>query len=108
MENRKYIQKLLGISDGYGIDRLRKKNLEKTHVAFEGTPKKHHHDNKMIILLVDPFSPSGEFYEFTMDSIGHVEDLGTITTEDGKSITKIRIWIKKGMPAIFSRRFTVE
>jgi len=108
METKKYIQKLLSISEGYQVDRYRKKNLGKTHVPFEGTPKKHHHDDKLLILLTDPFSSLSDFFEFSLDSIGHVEDLGTITNEKGKSTTKIRIWIKKGMPAIKSERFIVE
>jgi hypothetical protein len=108
MEDRKYMKRLLDISRGYQIDKYRELNLEKTHKAFEGTPKKHPHDENVLILLTDPFSNFNRYYEFSLESIGHVEDLGTISSETGKSTHRIRVWVKKGMPAIKSTPFIVK
>lgn len=108
MEDKKYVKKLLNISKAYQIDKYREADLSRTHKPYEGTPKKNPHDNKILILLSNPFSNWNEFYEFSLDSIGYVEDLGTIASGDGKSVTRIRVWVKKGMPAIRSLPFIIE
>jgi hypothetical protein len=107
MNDKNYIQKLLSNSKYYQIDKYRKTDFKKTHKPFEGTPQKHPHDDKILILVTDPFAKFNEYYEFSLESIGHVEDLGTISSETGHSVTKIRVWVKKGMPAIKSKPFIV-
>ncbi len=92
----------------FALEKYREGDLTKTHRVFEGTPKKHPHDDSLMILLTDPFSKKREFYEFTVDSIGHIEEIGTITNADGDSALKIRIWIKKGTPAIKAKPFIVR
>ncbi len=108
MKDKKYLKTLLEISKGFEIDKYRELNFDNTHKPYEGTPKKHPHDDKVLILLTDAYSNLNEYYEFSFDSIGHVEDLGTITSETGKSVYRIRVWVKKGMPAIRSSPFFVE
>lgn len=70
--------------------------------------KKHPHDDKILILMAEPFSKNKEFYEFTVDSIGQIEEIGTITNQDGESALQIRVWVKKGTPAIKSKPFIVS
>lgn len=105
----RYIKKLIEKSQKhFSLERYRDHDIKKTHRAFIGTPKKHPHDDTIMILLSDPFSKNNEFYEFTVDSIGHIEEIGTITNREGESYIKIRIWIKKGTPAIKAKPFIVR
>jgi len=48
------------------------------------------------VLLTDPFSDDKLFYEFPVSSISFIEEIGTITSVDGRSAQKLRLWIKKG------------
>ncbi|MCP4129822.1 MAG: hypothetical protein GY754_02280 [bacterium] len=108
MEEKKYVQKLLNMSDQFDIGRYRDLNIKETHTSFEGAPKKHPSDENVLILLTSPFSKNHKFFEFAINSIGAIEDLGTISAEDGQSSPKIRVWIKKGMPALVTEPFIVE
>jgi inorganic pyrophosphatase len=106
-ENRDF-QKLLDLNGIYNVDKPRARNIRETHAAFEGYPQKHPTDRNLLILMTAPFSVDSKFYEFSIDTIGKVEDLGKITNENGESVNRARIWIKKGMPAIISESFIVE
>jgi hypothetical protein len=108
MEEKKYLQKLLEIGTHHNIDKKTRININETHVAFEGYPKKHPSDKNVLILLKSPFSENKKFYEFSIDTIGHVEDLGKVADENGESANKIRVWVEKGMPAILSESFIVK
>lgn len=105
----KLIRKLIEKSDKkFAVDTYRETDALKKYTVFEGTPKKHPNDDKILILLTDPFSKNHEFYEFTVDSIVNLEEIGTITNQDGESAIQVRIWIKKGMPAIKAKPFIVR
>ncbi len=105
----RYIKRLIEKSHRqFDIEKYREDDISKMHRIFEGTPKKHPHDNSLMILLTDPFSKNKEFYEFTVDSIGHMEEIGTVTNAPGESAMKVRIWIKKGTPAIKAKPFIVR
>lgn len=108
MEEQKYIRKLLENSRKFDIDRYREINFFDTHTVFEGTPRKHPTDKHKIILLTDPFSSKNIFYEFSIDSVGLVEEMGTVTTEEGQSVYRARFWIRKGSPAVRYEPFLVK
>jgi len=76
--------------------------------AFEGIPKKHPSDTKVLVLFTSPFSTERTFYEFPVDSIGRIEELGTITSSNGVSAYTIRVWVKKGMHALRATSFIIE
>jgi hypothetical protein len=92
----------------FSVQKYTVPDIKRTHRVFEGTPKKHPNDDTILILLTDPFSKKKDFYEFTVDSIGHIEEIETITNKDGESAMKIRLWVKKGTPAIKARPFIVR
>lgn len=108
MKDLQSVIKLIETSKGYEIDKYREVNLNKTHSPFEGTPKKHPNDKNVLILVTSPFTEHKEFYEFSIESIGNIEELGTITSENGNSAYKIRVWVKKGMPALKTEPFIIE
>ena len=92
----------------FAVERYGDIDINITHRAFIGVPSKHQNDSKIIILMTDPFRKNKEFYEFTVDSIDRMEEIGTITNEDGQSAMKVRIWVKKGVPAIKAKPFIVK
>ncbi len=105
----RYIKKLIEKSQkAFAVEKYRDADINLSHRTYVGTPKKHPHDTTILLLLTNPFSHTGDFYEFTVDSIGHIEEIGTTTNEEGESAMKIRVWIKKGMPAIKARPFIVK
>lgn len=108
MNELEYMRKLLDLSNRYEIEKSGDINLKKTHRPFEGTPKKHPNDDNILILLTSPFSKNKKFYEFPINSIGSIEDLGTVTSESGETAYKIKVWIKKGMPGLLAEPFIVE
>jgi len=108
MEEKKYLQELLKVSQNPQLKKYKKDNLFSDYFPFEGTPKKHPEDQNILILLTNPLSIDEIFYEFSLDSIGNIEELETITTSEGKSYYKIRVWVKRGMPALRSEPFIVN
>ncbi len=59
------------------------------------------------MLITNPFDENKQFYEFYMDSISAIEEIGTISSENCKSAYQIRIWVRKGTMAIRSETFIV-
>ncbi|MDH7553327.1 MAG: inorganic pyrophosphatase Ppa [Spirochaetota bacterium] len=108
MEEQIKLLNLLKENDKTAIDKYRNINFFENHVAFVGTPKKHQYDKSKIILLSDPFSDKKIFYEFSIDTIDLVEELGTISSRDGKNALQIRIWVKKGTIALKYEPFIIE
>jgi len=108
MEEQIKLLNFLKENDKTAIDKYRNINFFENHVAFVGTPKKHQYDKSKIILLSDPFSDKKIFYEFSIDTIDLVEELGTISSEDGKNALQIRIWVKKGTVALKYEPFIIE
>ncbi|NMB63416.1 MAG: inorganic pyrophosphatase Ppa, partial [Spirochaetes bacterium] len=45
---------------------------------------------------------------FSIDTIDLVEELGTISSRDGKNALQIRIWVKKGTIALKYEPFIIE
>jgi hypothetical protein len=92
----------------FPVERYNDIDINITHRVFDGVVRKHQVDSKVILLMSDPFAKNKEFYEFSVDSIDRMEEIGTITNENGQSAMKVRIWVKKGVPAIKARPFIVK
>ena len=107
MEERIYIQKLLEISEQLSIDKMRNVDLREDLIPFVGSPKKHPSNENILMLITNPFDENKQFYEFYMDTISAIEEIGTIASENCKSVYQIRIWVRKGTMAIRSETFIV-
>lgn len=107
MDEKKYVQKLLEISNNYNIDKLRNVNYSKDCAPFEGSPKRHPTNENILILIANPFDENKRFFEFHLDTICAVEEIGTLTADDNKSAYQIRVWVKKGTMAVKSETFIV-
>ncbi|MGD9384603.1 MAG: inorganic pyrophosphatase Ppa [Desulfobacterales bacterium] len=82
--------------------------LLRTHVAFSGSPRKKPNDSEKIILVADPFSTNTFYYEFNTEDISYAEELPTLTSPTGQTITMARIWVKKMSIGIRFFPFRVE
>lgn len=107
MEEEKYVQKLLQISKNYNIDKIRSVNYGEEYTHFEGSPKRHPTNENILILIANPFEVNKKFFEFHLDTISAVEEIGTLTSDDNKSVYQIRVWVKKGTMAVKSETFIV-
>ena len=89
----------------------RPKNLKgsrKTHVPFTGSPLKHPHDPKKVILIPDPYSSTPFYYEFKSSDITFVEKLPSIVNIEGEATTMVRFWVKKMSLGMVCTPFLVE
>ena len=84
------------------------KALRHTHVPFSGNPRKHPYDSDRVILIADPYSTNTFYYEFLADDISYVEDLPNVVNENGKTITMVRLWVKKMSVGIRCAPFIVQ
>ena len=84
------------------------KALRHTHVPFSGNPRKHPYDPDRVILIVDPYSTNTFYYEFLADDISYVEELPNLVDENGKTITMVRLWVKKMSVGLRSAPFIVQ
>ena len=103
-----YVKKLLEMPQIYALEKSSSINMKETHTPFEGTPKTHPNDDNILILLTSPFAKNKKFYEFPIKSVGKIEDMGIVTSENGQTAYKIKVWIKKGMPGLIAESFIVE
>jgi len=107
LEDNKYARKLLETSRQFNIDKLRQPNFREDYSSFEGSPRRHPSNDKILILVTNPFDENMMFYEFNLDTVSAVEEIGTITSSDSKSAYQVRIWVKKGTLAVKSETFIV-
>ena len=77
-------------------------------VPFSGSPKKHPYDQDKIVLVTDPFSTHTSYYEFNIADIEGIEELPSLVTIEGKSVTMVRVWLRKGSIAVKAFPFVVE
>ena len=84
------------------------KSLRQTHVPFSGNPRKHPYDSDRVILIADLYSTNTFYYEFLADDISYVEDLPNLVYENGKTITMVRLWVKKMSVGLRCAPFMVQ
>ncbi|PID42156.1 MAG: inorganic pyrophosphatase Ppa [Proteobacteria bacterium] len=82
--------------------------LQKTHIAYSGSPVKHPHDKHKLLLVIDPYSANSSYYEFKKSDIGHIEELQSSVNLKGDTCVMIRLWIRKGCIGIKCTPFIAE
>ena len=83
------------------------KELKKTHVPFSGSPLKHPHDPRKVILVPDPYGSSPFYYEFKGDDVTFSEKLPNIVNLEGETTPMVRFWVKKRSRGILCTPFLV-
>lgn len=76
--------------------------------SFVGIPGRSHSDPAKVLIFPELYTDTGEYLEFFIKDICHIEELETISSPEGKSAVKARVWVKKGVRAVKARPFTVE
>ena len=93
------ISNLLNKAEKFEIEKYKKpkdrKTLSRTHIPYSGSPHKHPHDGKKMILVVDPYFTNTFYYEFFKTDISFVEELPNLVNLNGDVFTMARIWVKK-------------
>ena len=84
------------------------KSLAKTHVPFTGSPRKHPYDKNRVVLVADPFSTNTFYYDFRTRDIDFIEELASIVTLDGDTVSMARLWIQKKAVGLRCTPFIVE
>ncbi len=107
MDEKKYVQRLLELTKNYDVDRTRNINYNDEYHSFEGSPKRHPTNENILILISNPFEEDKHFFEFHLDTISAVEEIGTLTSNDNTSVYQVRVWVKKGTMAVKSETFIV-
>ena len=82
--------------------------LKLDFVPFSGTPQRHPYDKDRILLIADPLSTQTFYYEFNKTDIEGIEQLPSLVTMEGESVTIVRVWVRKGSIGIKSFPFVVE
>ncbi|MDA3901016.1 MAG: inorganic pyrophosphatase Ppa [Spirochaetes bacterium] len=104
MEQRNFIQHLLEHKSSHSIQQVDSKH---DFIEFIGTPKKHPVDKNVLVLLTNPFEEHRHYYEFTMDSICDIEELNSVSADNGETAYQVRIWVHKGSLAFKTEPFIV-
>jgi hypothetical protein len=106
------IKKILQEAKKFEVQVYQKpKNSEKlreTHIPFSGAPRKHPSNPDKVLLIVDPYGSSMQYYEFWTEDISYAEELPNIVTLDGESISMGRIWVRKKSLGVRCTPFLVE
>ena len=102
------IQKLLAMGKQYEIGKKSDININETHTPFEGFPRTRSSDKGALFLFSDAFSVENKFYEFSVDTIAKIDDLGQVANESGQTVNRVRLWVKKGAPAIIAESFVIK
>jgi len=83
------------------------RKLEEIAVSFSGAPKQSRNEDK-VVLVNDPLSLQTFFYEFRASDIVYAEEIPSISTADGSTVSMIRLWVKKGATALRIEPFHVQ
>ena len=106
MEEQKNIIKDLISKQNFDIVKSKDADFSDMCNFFEGTPKKSLEQGKVQV-ITNPFSKDNIIYEFLVKDVEFAEEIGTLTSEDGKTAIKVRLWIKKGSWALQTKPFIV-
>jgi hypothetical protein len=82
--------------------------LRQSHVPFSGSPCKHPHDSKKMILVTDPFSTALTYFEFNLTDVSFIEELPHLVLPEGEVVNMVRLWVRKGCIGVRCTPFIVE
>ena len=103
------IKKFLEKTKKFEIETYKKfPELLLDHVPFTGSPQKHPYEKEKIILIADPFSTDTFYYEFKIEDIEGAEELPSIVTLEGDTVSMFRLWVRKGRLGLKVIPFIIE
>lgn len=76
-------------------------------IPFQGTPRKHPYDSERVILIPAPFVAPGQFFDFRFDDVLHIEQQPNIVSTGGDNLEVVRMWVRRGAPAVLMHPFHV-
>lgn len=87
--------------------KINRDELFANFISFTGSPRKHPYDSSRLLLVIDPFSQHTSFYDFETGDIAYAEEISTLVTPEGESVTMVRLWLRKGSLGIHCAPFQV-
>jgi inorganic pyrophosphatase len=81
------------------ISQQRPTNLTDEAIPFAGSLRLHYNPG-LVLLLLHPQESNSMLYEFRVDDIVYAEKLASLTRESGVTVERVRLWIRKGAPAM--------
>lgn len=106
MENIHYFKTMLQKRPDFPLKESETK--KKSFSSFEGVIKKHPSDPSILVLLLNPFEDHQQFFEFSLDSVIDIEEIDSISSNEGKTVCRVRIWVKKGSIAFKTEPFIIK
>ena len=89
------------------IEAKRPMDLSSQYVAFSGLPGGASRETGMVVLLPDPLSGGEDIHEFRTADIGYIEEIDTLALDNGTTAVKVRVWVRRGSPAVSRKQFIV-
>ena len=81
--------------------------LAERAIAFTGSIGNSHDPGK-VLLIPDPFSRQGYFYEFRSKDIVYAEEQPSVAMPDASAVPMVRLWIRKGATGLRIEPFHVQ
>ena len=89
------------------ISDQRPADLLEEAVAFEGSLRLHYNPG-LVLLLLNPLEPNSTLFEFRVGDILYAEQLASISRENGVTVERVRLWVRRGSPAVKMQPLRVD
>ena len=53
-----------------------------------------------MLLLLNPLEPNSTLFEFRVGDIFYAEQMAGISRENGVTVERVRLWVRRGSPAV--------
>jgi len=80
---------------------------KESSVSFTGSAVLHPYEEDKFVLICDPLSEHTEFIEFFKKDLACMEEVESISLENGENVIITKVWIKSGSLALKVHPFIV-
>ena len=87
------------------ISDQRPADLLEEAVAFEGSLRLHYNPG---LVLLNPLELNSTLFEFRVGDILYAEQLASISRENGVTVERVRLWVRRGSPAVKMQPLRVD
>lgn len=103
------IRKLIGEGQQLNLEKYNdKERLKKEAIGFTGSARSNKTNPTKIYLRLNPLEQQSTLLEFNIQDILFVEELQTLSQQDGSSFPLIRLWVRKESIGVKLEPFVVQ
>lgn len=77
-------------------------------ISFFGSVRMHPYDSRKLVLVPYPYSAEEGVFEFSRDDVVSADGSSEVVSQDGNTLTVMRIYIRSGSHAVNLKPFTVS